>query len=225
MRSVIFDFNGTLFPDADKHREAWKRFLVKYGKGADDGELRSLDLGRTTESVLRGIFGEKISKADISAHTLEKEAIYRDVCREDPTTCRLTAGAPEFFDFLKAEGVDFTIATGCERTNVDFYFDEFKLGKWFDRTRVVLDDGTFPGKPAPDVYLRAAKILGREPADCVAFEDSLSGVRAAYAAGIGRIVAITTDVSAERLLGCPGVEVAEPDFTNMKKLWAEVLYK
>jgi beta-phosphoglucomutase-like phosphatase (HAD superfamily) len=97
----------------------------------------------------------------------------------------LIAGAVEFLDFLKGEGVDFTIATGSEYSNVDFYFDKFELGKWFDRSRVVLDDGTFPGKPAPDGYLRAAKVLGRDPADCVVFEDAEPGIQAAIAGGMG----------------------------------------
>ncbi|MBQ9098418.1 MAG: HAD family phosphatase [Clostridia bacterium] len=223
MRSVIFDFNGTLFSDSDKHREAWKRFLAKYGRSVDDEELRAYYLGRTNDYILRRVFGADTADEIIAERTLEKEGTYRDICREDPATFHLIAGAVEFLDFLKEQGVDFTIATGSEYSNVDFYFAEFGLSKWFDRSRVVLDDGTFPGKPAPDGYLRAAKVLGRDPADCVVFEDSLSGVRAAHAAGIGKIVAITTEVSAERLLSYPGVVVAEPDFKNMKQIWREVL--
>lgn len=223
MKSVIFDFNGTLLADADMHREAWRRFHVVHGRRANEEEIRRLDLGRTTESVLRGIFGEGLSPALVGTYTLEKEALYRDVCRERPEAFRLIAGAADFLDFLGKAGVDFTIATGCEHTNVDFYFRELRLGQWFDRTRVVLDDGSFPGKPAPDCYLRAAAVLGTAPADCVAFEDSLSGIRAAHAAGIGRIVAITSTVSAAHLLSCPGVVAAEPDFTHMIELWKEML--
>ena len=161
----------------------------------------------------------------IAARTLEKEATYRECCLEDPEHFHLIAGAERFLDFLKAEGVDFTIATGSEYSNVDFYFEKFGLGKWFDRSRVVLDDGTFPGKPAPDGYLRAAKVLGRDPADCVVFEDSISGVRASHAAGVGQTVAITTEVSAERLLSYPGVVIAEPDFDRMIEIWKETLSK
>ncbi|MBQ8340924.1 MAG: HAD family phosphatase [Clostridia bacterium] len=225
MRSVIFDFNGTLFADSDKHREGWKRFLAKYGLDVDDEELRTHYLGRTNPYILKRVFGEDLAPELIAARTLEKEATYRDCCREDPDSFHLIEGATAFLDFLKENGVDFTIATGSEYSNVDFYFAEFDLGKWFDRSRVVLDDGTFPGKPAPDGYLRAAKVLGVEPADCVVFEDSISGVRAAHAAGIGKIVALCTEVSAERLLSYPGVVVAEKDFSNMIEIWKELLSK
>lgn len=225
MKSVIFDFNGTLFADSDKHREGWKRFLAKYGLDVDDEELRTHYLGRTNPYILKRVFGEDLAPELIAERTLEKEATYRDCCREDPDSFHLIEGATAFLDFLKESGVDFTIATGSEYSNVDFYFAEFDLGKWFDRSRVVLDDGTFPGKPAPDGYLRAAKVLGVDPADCVVFEDSISGVRAAHAAGIGKIVAICTEVSAERLLSYPGVIVAEKDFSNMIEIWKELLYK
>jgi beta-phosphoglucomutase-like phosphatase (HAD superfamily) len=223
MKAVIFDFNGTLFADSDKHRLGWKRFLSRYGRGVDEEELITHYLGRTNPYILKRIFGDDLAPELIAARTLEKEAAYRECCLEDPANFHLIAGAVEFLDFLKGEGVDFTIATGSEYSNVDFYFDKFELGKWFDRSRVVLDDGTFPGKPAPDGYLRAAKVLGRDPADCVVFEDSISGVRAGAAAGIGKIVAITTEVSAERLMAYPGVVVAVPDFSEMKRIWKEML--
>ena len=225
MKAVIFDFNGTLFADSDKHRLGWKRFLSRYGRDVDDEELRTHYLGRTNPYILRRVFGDDLAPELIASRTLEKEAAYRECCLEDPESFHLIAGATAFLDHLKAEGVDFTIATGSEYSNVDFYFDKFELGRWFDRSRVVLDDGTFPGKPAPDGYLRAAKVLGRDPADCVVFEDSLSGVRAAAAAGIGKIVAITTEVSAERLMAYPGVVVAENDFSNMIEIWKEILSK
>ena len=224
-KAVIFDFNGTLFADSDKHREGWKRFLAKYGLDVDDEELRTHYLGRTNPYILKRVFGEDLAPELIAERTLEKEATYRQCCMEDPDSFHLIAGAIAFLDHLKASGVDFTIATGSEYSNVDFYFDKFELGRWFDRSRVVLDDGSFPGKPAPDGYLRAAKVLGRDPADCIVFEDSISGVRAAHAAGIGQTVAITTEVSAERLLSYPGVVIAEPDFSDMIRIFEEVLSK
>ncbi len=225
MKAVIFDFNGTLFADSDKHRLGWKRFLARYGKDVDDEELRTHYLGRTNPYILRRVFGEDLAPELIASRTLEKEAAYRECCLEDPASFHLIAGAEAFLDFLKAEGVDFTIATGSEYSNVDFYFDKFALGRWFDRSRVVLDDGSFPGKPAPDGYLRAAKVLGRDPADCVVFEDSISGVRAAHAAGVGKIVALSTEVSAERLMSYPDVVAAETDFQNMIRIWKEDLSK
>lgn len=223
MRSVIFDFNGTLFQDSDRHMEAWRVFAGRYGKQVTEEELIRLFLGRANAFILRRMFGERVSDAEIARMTLEKEGIYRDLCLAHPAECHLVAGAPEFLDELKAEGVPFTIATGSEVSNVDFYFRTFGLSRWFDRERIVLDDGTFPGKPEPDCFLRAAKLLGVAPCECVVFEDSCSGVTAARAAGVAKI-ALISEKAPKRYekSGTPIVSVTK-DFTGMIRIWKECL--
>jgi beta-phosphoglucomutase-like phosphatase (HAD superfamily) len=69
----------------------------------------------------------------------------------------------------------------------------------------VYDDGSRPGKPAPDIYLHAAHTLGLPPANCVVVEDSVSGLQAAHAAGIGHIVALGPPPTHERLRQTAGV--------------------
>lgn len=227
MRSVIFDFNGTLFADSDKHKEAWRVFVRRYGKQVDEAELISHFLGRANGYILHRMFGADLPEQEVARMTLEKEGIYRDLCRADAKSFHLMPGAEDFLDHLKSEGVRFNIATGAEVSNVDFYFEEFHLSRWFDRAMVVLDDGTFPGKPAPDVYLRAAAVLGVAPESCTAFEDSSSGVRAASSAGIGKIALISATWTPEALARAreelPTVHCVAPDFTNMIQTWKESL--
>ena len=94
--------------------------------------------------------------------------------------------------------------------NVGFFNEMLHLDTWFDMEKVVNDDGTFPGKPAPDIYLKAANILSLKPEDCVVIEDARSGIAAAYAAGIGYILAIGPKQSHASLQALPGVnEVVE----------------
>ena len=71
--------------------------------------------------------------------------------------------------------------------------------------QIVHDDGRLPGKPAPDVYLEAARRLGLPPAACVVVEDSRSGLAAAHAAGIGHIVALGPAAEQDALRALPGV--------------------
>ena len=66
------------------------------------------------------------------------------------------------------------------------------MDRWFDPRRIVYDDGTFPGKPAPDIYLRAAERIGLSPSRCIVAEDARSGIEAARRAGAGIIVAVTS---------------------------------
>ena len=219
--NAIFDFNGTLFKDSDKHEAAWYVFTERYGKKTTPEEIKQYFLGRTNSYILHRLFGADLPEGEVARMTLEKEGIYRDLCAADKPTFHLVAGAEAFLDFLKAENVNFTIATGSEVSNVNFYFDVFGLGRWFDRDRVVLDDGTFPGKPAPDGYLRAAAVLGVSPATCAVFEDSASGIRAADAAGVGGIAVITGSLSDLSVCDIPRVRSITPDFTDMIRIWKE----
>ncbi len=227
MRSAIFDFNGTLFSDSDKHKDAWHVFTARYGKEVGEEELVTHFLGRSNAYILHRLFGADLPAREVARMTLEKEGIYRDLCRKDIANFHLMPGAEDFLDYLKESGVRFTIATGSEVSNVNFYFEEFGLSRWFDRARVVLDDGTLPGKPAPDVYLRAAAVLGVSPPDCAVFEDSSSGVCAAHSAGIGKIALISAtwepSVLRAALKTLPPVHCVTPDFTGMTGIWKENL--
>lgn len=88
------------------------------------------------------------------------------------------------------KNIPHTIATGSEKTNVDFFIKIFHLDKWFDVDKIVYDDYKIAGKPDPAIYLKALDILNLDPAQTLVFEDSYSGIRAANSAHIGRLVAI-----------------------------------
>jgi beta-phosphoglucomutase-like phosphatase (HAD superfamily) len=103
---------------------------------------------------------------------------------------KLSPGAVDLLVFLIAHQIPRTITTASEKTNLDFFVDHLHLDRWFDPSLIVYDDGTRPGKPAPDIYLQAARYLGLAPAQCVVVEDSRSGIEAAHAAGIGHVVAL-----------------------------------
>ena len=71
------------------------------------------------------------------------------------------------------------------------------------------------GKPAPDIYLRAMKLLGKEPGQCAVFEDSMAGIASARNAGAGKIVAVDSDWDRETLLKTDGVTDVLSDFRTV----------
>ena len=83
-----------------------------------------------------------------------------------------------------------TIATGSEINNVKFFIEIFNLKKWFDTSKIVYDDGARLGKPHPDIYLEALKVMDLKAEETLVFEDSYSGITAANEAKIGKIIAI-----------------------------------
>jgi len=193
MQGIIFDFNGTLFFDSHLHYEAWRIYSKKLrGYAFTDEEMRNNMFGRTNADIIEYATGKKPDKETVEKLAGEKEAMYRRMCLKDRKNCVLAPGAEKFLDFLKENNIKRTIATMSEWDNVEFYIDEFKLAKWFDLDKIVYSNGKIPGKPNPDIYLTAAKNLGLNPKDCAVVEDALSGINAANAAGIGKIIAIAS---------------------------------
>lgn len=218
-KGIIFDFNGTLFWDSEKHLEAWREFSKRLRPYPfTDEEMRDYMFGRTNEDIIAYLIGKKPSKEMVDTLGQEKEAVYRQMCRDDAQNTHLAPYAEEFLDWLKENNIPRTIATMSEKSNVDFYIKEFNLEKWFDIDKIVYSDGAIKGKPAPDIYEIAAGKLGLKPQECVVVEDAVSGIEAARAAGIGKIVAIASMESPDLYKDIPAVSLIIKDFKDFRAI-------
>ncbi|GAA0703122.1 HAD family phosphatase [Paraclostridium ghonii] len=215
---IIFDFNGTLFWDSDKHENAWKNFSKKLrGNALSDEEMKKIVHGRTNKFVIEYLLDSSVDDNQVALLAEEKEAFYRTACKRDITNFRLAPGAIEFLDFLKEHKIPFTIATASGEKNLKFFFKEFNLSKWFDFSNVIYDDGSILGKPEPDIYLKAAATIGVKPEDCIVIEDAISGIESAYRANIGKIIAITPRDTHEYFLNLKGVDFVINDFNEFNR--------
>jgi beta-phosphoglucomutase-like phosphatase (HAD superfamily) len=218
VNGFIFDFNGTLFWDADKHLRAWKIFArEKCGEELSDERYFENMEGRNDRHAFAYLFGQGMSEEKILELTEIKEAMYRASCFEDRENMKLAEGAPKLFDFLAARGIPRTIATASCKSNVDFYVKEFLLSKWFDASKIIYDDGTIPGKPAPDFYARAARAIGVPARECVVAEDSVPGVMSAHRAGAGHIVVVAPGERRRMFEGMDEVGAIIADFNEFDR--------
>ena len=217
-KGIIFDFNGTLFWDSEKHQEAWREFSKRLRDHAfTDEEMREYMFGRTNEDIIAYLIGKKPSAELVEKFAQEKEAVYRDMCRKDKEHTILAPGAIDFLNYLVENNIPHTIATMSEKDNVEFYIEEFKLAKWFDIEKIVYADGTIPGKPAPDIYIKAAKKLNLNPQDCIVVEDAISGIESAKNAGIGKIIAIASMESVDLYKNIPAVSQIIKNFDEIDR--------
>lgn len=220
MKGIIFDFNGTLFFDSEKHLEAWREFSKRVRPYPfTDEEMREHMFGRTNEDIIGYLLGKKPDPELVEKLGKEKEAVYREMCLKDMENTHLAPGAVEFLDYLKENNIPRTIATMSEKDNVDFYIETFNLEKWFDLDKIVYADGTLPGKPAPDIYIKASKMLNLEPKDCIVVEDALSGLEAGYRAGAGMIIAMASMESDELYKKIPYVDRIIHDFGEIENIF------
>lgn len=193
IRGIIFDFNGTLLFDSDKHEKAWRVFAKKFcGKEISDEEFEKNIHGIVNKRVLEYLYNKPLTNEEILSLEQEKEAIYRKLVFDDKKNFRLVPGAEELLDFICGKNIPHTIATASEITNLEFYIKSFSLEKWFDTSKIIYNNSTFPGKPDPAVYIKASETIGVSPENCLVFEDSKAGLTAAYSAGIRKIIAVAS---------------------------------
>jgi beta-phosphoglucomutase-like phosphatase (HAD superfamily) len=190
IKGVIFDFNGTLFWDTELHYHAWNIFIEKYGIVMDENEKEELIIGRNNEYILDRIFPDKLPREEITKLSIEKENIYQEICLEQKL--QLADGSISLFGFLKKNYIPFTIATGSDLHNVEFYFKYLELDRYFDKSKVIYSDGTIKSKPNPEAFRRALNVLGINPEEAMIFEDSAPGIKAAENLNAGKIIIVNS---------------------------------
>lgn len=177
--AVIFDLDGTLLATEQMTIETGEAALARMGRVAPDGLLASL-VG-IDEPTSRGILRDHLG-ADFDFPHLDRMWAEAMIERRDRDGIPLRPHVHTLLDALRAAGLAFAIATSSTGDQAREKLAAAGLTDSFD---IVVTRSDVPSpKPAPDVYLLAARRLGIEPARCLAFEDSDVGAIAARAAGM-----------------------------------------
>lgn len=191
-QAVIFDMDGVLVDSYWPHLRSWQESCQKRGLYIDKDIYDRL-FGRPFAAFAREIVGDSLSPAELQEWYEEKEALYRVYAEENFPE---NDGAAGLVEHLWTEGFRLAIGSSGPRENVECVVRNLSSGQRFHAT--VNGDEVTNGKPAPDVFLRAAEKLGVCPQDCVVVEDSLPGLAAARAAGM-KAVGITGTAAREAL--------------------------
>ena len=206
--ALIFDMDGVIVDSTPTHTEAWRVYLDGYG--LDTKDIADRMLGKHNDELVRAFFpAEKLTTESIYEHGLRKEALYREMM-SPVIGDKLVPGVRDFI--FRNQHRPLAVATNAEPLNVDFILTATGLRSCF---RVIVDGHQVAKpKPYPDIYLLAADMLRHGPEDCVVFEDSLTGVRAARAAG-AKVVGVATTLTA-----FDDVDLTIRDFLDPKlELW------
>ena len=179
--AVVFDLDGVIVQSEEIWDEVREGYVRSRG-GRYDAEAQPAMMGMSSTEWSRFIhdeLGVSASPAEINAGVVElMEARYR-------VRLPLIEGAREAVERMAAV-VPLGLASSSNRPLIDVVLELADLSELFRAT--VSSEEVARGKPAPDVYLEAARRLGVKPASCVAVEDSRNGLRSAKAAGM-RVVA------------------------------------
>ena len=175
---VIFDMDGLMLDTERIARKVWKRAVAEYGYTVTDTQYLQI-VGRTVtdaEGVLRDIFGPGFPFGEIYA--LRKK--YYDIELEDHGV-PVKPGLIELLDYLDLNAIPRAVASSTVKSFVLVKLNGAGIAGRFDA--IVGGDEVERGKPAPDLFLAAARQLGLAPEQCLVLEDSEPGIRAGYLAG------------------------------------------
>ncbi len=177
-QAVIFDMDGLLVDSEPVWAVAENAMMAARGKQSD------LEIQKTLVGLRMRDFLEGMRRAYDMTDTVDDLAadITGRMTGLIPQQVHPRPGAPELLEFLLVHHVPCAIASSSPMVIIDVTVSSRGWDRYF-RTHVSGDDVQH-GKPAPDIYLEAARRLGVDPANCLALEDSPTGARAAVAAGM-----------------------------------------
>ena len=215
MYAVLLDFNGTMFFDSSLHTEAWSKIYQELFPEDTASPDPALICGPCNDAILQKM-APWLTKKERDRYSEHKEELYRRACMNQSEKPHLVSGVEEFLLMLQDKQIPFALASASIRSNIDFYFETFALEQWFDREKVVYDDGTYPDKGA--MHLEAARRLGYPLSECILIEDSPSAIHLAKQNGAGCIVAVGNTADAEKLKNL-GADYYICDFTQFDPAW------
>lgn len=179
LQAFILDLDGVLTNTAEYHFQAWLR-LAKEEQVSFDREinekLRGVSRRRSLE-ILLGNALPRYSEDQIQAMMARKNTYYQEMLQKI-TSDDFLPGARQLLDDLRAQGL--RIAIGSASKNTRLVLERLGILKAFDG--IADGNSVTRSKPAPDIFLHAAKLLNTPPAQCVVVEDAESGIAAALAA-------------------------------------------
>jgi HAD superfamily hydrolase (TIGR01509 family) len=178
-KAVLFDFDGVLVDTEWAIYDAWHRTFRENGHPLPL-EVYNQCIGSDFNTWSPKTHLEELTGAAFDWHDLDskrQEKIESDLAGEGPMP-----GVVELLERLSSLGIPRAVVSSSSPHWVDGWLDRLDLRKHFDQ---VVRRGDAPRiKPAPDLYLEAAKRFSLDPAECLVIEDSLNGVKAAIAAGM-----------------------------------------
>lgn len=204
MPALLFDLDGTMLNSDPIHEAVFTELWTERGLPVPEGFYMEQVHGRLNVDVFADYLP---NEPDPQALSEWKEAQFRDRL---PSPYPATAGLPDFIDAAQAQGWQLAVVTNAMRLNAEAMLGAIGLRDRFEV--IVIGEECAFGKPHPMPYLTAMAALGEFPENCIAFEDSPSGMRAAAASGAYSI-GIRSALDDAKLRAA-GADMTIQDFTD-----------
>ena len=217
IRACLFDLDGVLTDTASVHRTAWRQIFNELGLPFTDADYRLYVDGRRRSDGARTYLESHALAANdevVTEIASRKDALFLRAIERDGV-----ARYERSIDYLRA-----VAAAGLRRAVVSasrHCAAVLRAAGIDDLLELRVDgetaaDEDMPGKPEPDTFLHAARLLGVEPSACAVFEDALAGVEAGRAGAFGFVVGVARSVEPAELLA-HGADVVVADLSELRR--------
>lgn len=209
LKAFIFDWDGVIVDSSELHRSSWEALANELKKELPEDHFEK-GFGKRNETIIPEILRWTTDLKSIKQWGERKEEIYREFGKSGGIN--LQTGALRFLKQARKFSIPCCIGTSTERKNVLLAMKQHQLEEFF--LDIVSSEDVSSGKPNPEVFLKASKLLGNHPSECIVFEDSPHGIKAAKLGGM-KAVALTTSHPREAFHSlCPDLLV--PNLNDLK---------
>lgn len=211
IKGLIFDLDGVLLSTDCFHFLAWKKLADRMGISfteKDNERLRGVSRMESLEIVL-SLSADPVSLSDEEKLALatEKNDVYREYLKK-LTPADVSKEVRETLAALRAKG--YRLAVGSSSKNTRFILSQTELTDAFD---AIADGNDIKNsKPDPEVFLKAAALIGIAPADCAVIEDAEAGLEAANRGGM-------LSIAYASAIDCPLGKVKLHKFSDLTKMF------
>ena len=192
VKGIIFDMDGTMVDSLPYHHEAWKIFFNENKVENFSEKLKDYKGGGTLD-LMKAVYGDRYSLKELKRMSDEKEIIFRRIYKGKIKPIK---GFMKFLNHVKSRNILVGLASNAIRKNVSLIIKELEIYDDFDS--IICGDEVDNGKPNPEMFNKTIDRFKINKNECLIFEDSLEGIKAAKNSGIN-VIGITSSSSHKTL--------------------------